>query len=110
MNTDKLRSLFEASTDKYGDAKKIGVSYESMRKILAGSDPKVSTLEKIARFYNVPVGYFFDEAEADGRSTLEIQRLKGQIEGMQNTLEKIISSIKGLVPEKVTKGKKNKQA
>ena len=91
MNIDKLKSLFEASKDKYGDAEKIGVTYEAIRKILAGSDPKVSTIEKIAKYYNVPVGYFFDEAEANGKTVnqLEIENLKGQIKGLKDALDKI---------------------
>ena len=89
MNTDKLKSLFESSTDKYGDCKKIGITYEAMRRILAGGDMKVSTLEKIARFYNVPVGYFFDEASVDGRTAneMEIERLKGQVEGLREAVK-----------------------
>lgn len=91
MNTDKLRTLFDNSTDKYGDCKKIGITYEGMRRILNGGDMKVGTLEKIAHFYNVPVGYFFDEAEADGKSSheIEIASLKGQIEGLREALRLI---------------------
>jgi len=89
MNTDKLRTLFDNSTDKYGDCKKIGITYEGMRRILNGGDMKVGTLEKIAHFYNVPVGYFFDEAEADGKasSQMEIEHLKGQIEGLKDAVK-----------------------
>lgn len=89
MNLEKLRLLFDASTDKYGDARKMGITYETMRNILTGSDFKVSTLEKIAAFYHVPVGYFFDEAEADGLSSHEneIERLRGQIDGLKDALE-----------------------
>ena len=89
MNTDKLRAIFESSTDKYGDAKKMGITYETMRHILAGQDFKVSTLEKIARFYNIPVGYLFDEAEANGLTVYqtEIEHLKGQIEGLKDALK-----------------------
>ena len=34
MNTEKLRALFNASTDKYGDARKMGTTYITMRNIL----------------------------------------------------------------------------
>lgn len=99
MNIKKIKKLYDSSTDKYGDAEKIGITYEAMRKILAGSDPKVSTIEKIARFYGVPVGYFFDEAEADGRSVqqAEIERLKGQIEGLQDALDRIGYGMRGVI-------------
>ena len=99
MNTDKLRRLFEASTDKYGDARKMGISYQAIMNILNGSDPKVSTIEKIAGFYGLPVGYFFDEASADGQSSheLEIADLKGQIKGYQDALDRLGFSTQGLI-------------
>lgn len=89
MNIKKLQQLFEASTDKYGDARKMGTTYQNIMKILDGADVRVSTLEGIARFYNVPVGYFFDEAEADGRKTheVEIASLKGQIKGLKEAIK-----------------------
>lgn len=99
MNTEKLRQLFEASTDKYGDARKMGTTYQTIQKILNGNDSKVSTIEKIARYYGVPVGYFFDEASADGLSSheLEIAELKGQIKSYQDTLDRLGFSMRGLI-------------
>lgn len=100
MNIDRLKKLFEQSTDKYGDAKKMGTTYQNLTKILKeGGDMKVSTLEGIAKFYNVPVGYFFDEAEADGRQSheLEIENLKGQIKGMQDAMDRLRFSLKGFI-------------
>lgn len=99
MNTDKLRKLYEASTDKYGDARKMGTSYQAIINIINGTDPKVSTLEKIAKYYGVPVGYFFDEAEADGRTRheIEISELKGQIKGYQDALDRLGFSTRGLI-------------
>ena len=102
MNIEKLRALFEASTDKYGDARKMGTTYQNIMKILnKGGDIKVSTLEGIAKFYGVPVGYFFDEADADGRQSheLEIENLKGQIKGLQDALDRIRISPKGFIIE-----------
>ena len=102
MNIDKLKRLFDTSTDKYGDAKKMGTTYQNLTKILKeGGDMKVSTLEGIAKFYNVPVGYFFDEAEADGRQSheLEIENLKGQIKGMQDAMDRLGFSLKGFIIE-----------
>ena len=100
MNTDKLRKLFENSTDKYGDARKMGTTYQNIQNIISGkSDPKVSTIEGIAKFYGVPVGYFFDEATADGRSKqeVEIARLKGQIKGMKEAIDCLGLSLKGFL-------------
>ena len=88
MNTNRLKILFEASTDKYGDARKMGTTYQTITNIIDGADLKVSTLERIAKFYEVPVGYFFDEAEADGRSSheVEIAKLKGQVKGLKEAI------------------------
>lgn len=62
MNIEKLKSLFENSTDKYKVAKEIGTTYQSLYNLIyKGSICKVDLLEKIANYYNVPVGYFFDE-------------------------------------------------
>lgn len=88
MNTQKLKILFDASTDKYGDAKKMGTTYQAIINIINGADPRAGTLERIAKFYNVPVGYFFDEAEADGRNShdVEMENLKGQIKGLKEAI------------------------
>jgi transcriptional regulator with XRE-family HTH domain len=88
MNTGKLKKLFNSSTDRYGDARKMGTTYQNISRIIDGADLKVSTLEGIAKFYNVPVGYFFDEAEADGRKShdVEIAKLKGKIEVLKEAI------------------------
>lgn len=101
MNIEKLRKLFEQSTDKYGDARKMGVTYQSLKNVLKGADMKVSTLEGIAKFYDVPVGYFFDEAEADGRHSheLEIENLKGQIKGLQDALDRLQFGMRGIITD-----------
>ena len=100
MNIDKLRDLFEASKDKYGDARQMGTTYQNIMKILnEGSDMKVSTLEGIAKFYGVPVGYFFDECDADGHQAheLEIEHLKGQIKGMQDAIDRLGLSLRNVI-------------
>lgn len=62
MNIEKLKALFEKSPDKYGDAKQMGTTYQSLYNLIyKGSTCKVDLLERIAAFYRVPVGYFFDE-------------------------------------------------
>lgn len=90
MNIDKLKKLFEDSDDKYADSQKIGTTYQTMYNIIyKGSMCKVDLLQKIASFYKVPVGYFFDEEQKhtneDVTSKLnvayqEIDRLKKEIE------------------------------
>ena len=89
MNTNRLKELYESSTDKYGDARKMGTTYQAIMNIINGADPRASTLERIAKFYDVPVGYFFDEAEADGRKPHEvvIAKLEGQIQGLKDAIK-----------------------
>jgi len=88
INTKRLSALFE-TPDKRTEARKMGLTYQAIQNIINGSDPRISTIEAIAKYYNVPVGYFFDEAEADGRSAheVEIANLKGQIKGLENALK-----------------------
>ena len=93
MNRERLRQLFDKSKDKRSDAREMGTTYQTILNILEGADPRVSTLECIAKYYNVPVGYFFDEAEADGRKSheVEIAKLKGQVQGLKEAI-KILKS------------------
>lgn len=89
MNRERLKKLFESSKDKRSDAKKMGLTAEGIRNIIDGADARISSIEAIAKFYNVPVGYFFDEAEADGRSSheVEIAKLKGEIKGLKEAIK-----------------------
>lgn len=90
MNTKKLKVLFEKSDDKYADSQKIGTTYQTMYNIIyKGSVCKVDLLQKIASFYKVPVGYFFDEEPISSNEDItnelniayqEINKLKKEIE------------------------------
>ena len=90
MNTEKLKVLFEKSDDKYADSQKIGTTYQTMYNIIYnGSVCKVDLLQKIASFYKVPVGYFFDEEPISSNEDItnelniayqEINKLKKEIE------------------------------
>ena len=89
MNVGRLKTLWERSTDKYGDAEKIGTTYQTMYNIIYKCRPfKVDLLEKIAKFYHVPIGYFFDETDAKGLPEKEkrIVFLEGKVKAMQETL------------------------
>lgn len=62
MNKEKLINLYSACPDKYGTAEMIGTTYQTLYNIIyKDSDFKVSLLEKIAKYFNVSVGFFFDE-------------------------------------------------
>ena len=81
MNTEKLKVLFEKSDDKYADSQKIGTTYQTMYNIIyKGSVCKVDLLQKIASFYKVPVGYFFDEEPISSNEDITINKLKKEIE------------------------------
>lgn len=62
MNTEKLKNLYTACPDKYGAAQEMGTTYQSLYNIIyKGSVCKVDLLQRIANYFKVPVGYFFDE-------------------------------------------------
>lgn len=90
MDINRLKALWEQSNDKYGDAKKIGTTYMTMYNIINKQRPfRVDLLEKIAAFYHVPVGYFFDEADEAGTSEKDkrIAYLEGEVDALQGTLK-----------------------
>lgn len=92
MNTDKLRALFEKSEDKYADAQKIGTTYQSMYNIIyKGSVCKVDLLQKIATFYKVPIGYFFDEDIdlSNNKLTRELDLAHQEIEKLRKEIEEL---------------------
>ena len=99
MNIGRLKALWERSTDKYGDAEKIGTTYQTMYNIIYKERPfKVDLLEKIAKFYHVPVGYFFDETDAKGlpEKDRRIAYLEGKVKAMQETLRLFHDKLGGL--------------
>lgn len=66
MNTNKLANLIDGKKiTKSKVVKSAGISLPTLNAILDGKDFKVSNLEKIARALKLPVGYFFDDYEAD---------------------------------------------
>lgn len=91
MEIERLKELWEQSTDKYGDARKMGSTYQTMYNIIyKGSVPKVDLLERIAGFYRKPIGYFFGEAVSEGAGSAdqerEIIRLRAKVEAYENAL------------------------
>ncbi len=92
MNTKKIKDLLEKHGKKYAAAEEMGVKYMSLQNIINGkSSPTAKTLEKIARYFGVPVGYFFDEVDADGQpmKDVEIARLKGQVEALREMIKEL---------------------
>lgn len=91
MNIQKLKELFESSDDKYADSQRIGTTYQTMYNIIyKGSTCKVDLLQKIALFYKVPVGYFFDDPVCSPQDELlsrELDKAKKEIERLKKELE-----------------------
>lgn len=96
IDTKRLSLLFDTVPDKRKEARKMGTTYQTILNILNGADVRVSTLEGIAKHFHVPIGYFFDEAEADGRSTheVEIANLKGQVKALKDVIKVLKEDIK----------------
>ena len=65
MNIKKVDELMrDKNISQVTLSAEIGISKTGLNQILLGNNiPKVETLEKIAKFFNVPIGYFFDETE-----------------------------------------------
>lgn len=61
MNINKLKNLVdESGLTKQMIAEKCSISRPTLDNVLGGADAKISTIESLASFFNVPVGYFFD--------------------------------------------------
>ena len=97
MNTNKLKQLLDTCPDKRAACREMGTTYQTVLNVINGSDLRVSTLEGIAKYFNVPIGYFFDEATADGKAAheVEIANLKGQIKGLKESIKLLGFKIKG---------------
>lgn len=70
MNTKRLNDLLTDNKISKADiVKGADISRPALDSILSGGDFKVSTLEKIAKFLKVHVGYFFDPVSEDYTAT-----------------------------------------
>lgn len=125
LNSSKIRRVFEES--KYSKREvvtKCGFTRPTLDGLLQGADVKVSTLVAFAKFFDVPISFFFDEENVteirkagrdfheyhdkveevkviDGYSqseSREMQNLRDQIEQLKSQLadkEKIIQLLEG---------------
>ena len=77
MNVVKLKNLYSSCTDKYGAAQSMGTTYQTLYNIIyKGSVCKVDLLQRIAQYFKVPVGYFFDETTDDNSCREELEHLR----------------------------------
>lgn len=61
-----IRLLRDRKLSKKVFCESVGISYTGLTDILDRNSTRTDLLEKIADFFDVPVGYFFDELQADG--------------------------------------------
>lgn len=97
MNISRIKSLVESGMyTKVEISEKCGFSRTTLDNILSGSDAKVSSIESLAKVFNVSVGYLLSE-ESDSQTEIntELEEAKEEI----IRLKKIISSM----PTKSTK-------
>jgi len=91
MNVERIKKLFEECSDKRRAAKEMGTTYQNMYNLIyKGSVCKVDLIERIAHYFNKPVGYFFNE---DVNSTLQnndVSFYKNEIERLKLALQKKI--------------------
>ena len=101
MNIGRLEYLMaKGGITKVGLAAGVGLSDQTIGNVLKGADIKVSSLKKIADYFNVPVGYFFDECSVEqnteGSSNVVVGRdNNGNISNYesQNKLEDALKEI-----------------
>jgi transcriptional regulator with XRE-family HTH domain len=93
MDIDRLKALFDGAKDKRAEAEAIGTTYQTMYNILVkGSTLKVDLLEKIAKYYKVPVGYFFDDQQEEKNNTekeMKIVRLEAEVRILKEVIKMI---------------------
>lgn len=77
MNVEKLKNLYAACPDKYGAAREMNTTYQTLYNIIyKGSDFKVDLLQRVAAYFKVSVGYFFDETTDDNSCREELEHLR----------------------------------
>ncbi len=79
MISEKLNALMAKNgITKVGLALGTGLSDQTIGNILRGADAKVSSVKKIADYFNVPIGYFFGECtieqNTEGNSNIVVGR------------------------------------
>lgn len=88
MNKEKLKRLYEGCQDKYAAAKAFGSTYQSMYNLLykEGTTCKVDLLERIAAYFNVSVGFFFDD---EGESVIASGKGSVAVNGNNNDVANV---------------------
>jgi len=73
FNANKIKQLINASGILQRDfAKQIGISLAGLQYIFNSNSTNIETLIKISDYFNVPVGYFFDQSSNSDLTKQEI--------------------------------------
>jgi len=87
LHINRIRKLIDDKKLTIRDfAEKIGVSEPGIHNMFRSHDMKVSTLQKIADFFEVPITYFFDEENVDARN---------------QTVDLVFDALKDIVKKKI---------
>ncbi len=93
MNISKLSDLIEhGAFSKVEVAERCNISRTTLDNVLSGADAKISTIESLAKCFNVNVGYFFEEGsdcESKSEVYIKLEEAKKEIEILRKMLESI---------------------
>ena len=85
MNISKLSKLVNDSKFSKTDiCSKCGFTRPTLDNALAGADVKISTITSLAKFFNVSIGYFFDE-ENNNELLIELDKCKKEIQELKSS-------------------------
>lgn len=80
LNINKLSKEIEGSKfNKVEIAKRCGIDRKTIENVLAGRDPKLSTIISLASFLNIKISYLFDEEVTEIREAGRDYVEKGNI-------------------------------
>ena len=94
MNVSKLEKLIlESKLSKTDICGKCGFTRPTLDNVLAGADVKMSTIVSLSNFFNIPIGYLFDE-EINNEMSIELDNCKKEIQQLKEMINKNASSPK----------------
>lgn len=96
MNTDKIKILYENSIKKSKIPNEIGMSRSTFFEMMNGiGSPRVENLEKVAKYFNKPISYFFDEEIIPNQDQEnKIKELEEELHALRKKVEEYEKEIK----------------
>lgn len=101
MNSKKLLELYNKSSNKSKIAGEIGISRVTLNDMTKeNANPTIDKLEKVARYFGVPIGYFFDEENIiDQNSQNKIKELEEELHALRKKVKEYDKEIIALRKE-----------